>query len=518
MATKHFFGGRVIHGTEFVGYKYKFFEPGTSTQKTTYKDSALTAGNENAHPVVLDANGAAQIWFDGNADVVFYTSADVVVYSDDDINVSTTSSTSGSGNLLNNSSFETDSDADGIPDNWTRTLYTAGTFSLQTTDQFNGQKSIKFTSVGTGGGYITSTDTFAVSPSVAYTIGWAMKGTADVRNVVEVLWYQDDGSASGVTASTTVYDDSTTNPTSWTEKWYEATSPSDAAFAKVRLTGCHSSDATSGNTAYDSVVFTDLAHKRSPNTITGVLSMSGKALNLAKGASIAAAGTMNIWGTDGNLIHLTGTGTVRSFGTATQAGARRTVIADGTVIIAHDGTRIVTEGTSNITTSPDDRFEIIADTTTKHYVDYIRALGYPNHKVVVHTGNGHGSTNTKIRRFTTVLSSVGTAITRSDTAADGTYFTINEAGLYVCSYYDKNTGSASDIGITLNSGELTTNIGSQTSAGAVLGSVQAPLNGYGGVTVAFIGAPTDIIRAHTDGTPNDTTLFSRLSIHKISGL
>lgn len=378
MATKHFFGGRVIHGTEFVGYKYKFFEPGTSTPKTTYKDSALTAGNENAHPVVLDANGAAQIWFDGNADVVFYTSADVVVYSDDDINVSTTSSTSGSGNLATNGSFETDSDADGIPDNWTRTLYTAGAFSLQTTDQFNGQKSIKFTSVGTGGGYITSTDTFAVSPSVAYSIGWAMKGTADVRNVVEVLWYQDDGSASGVSASTTVYDDSTTNPTSWAEKWYEATSPSDAAFAKLRLTGCHSSDPTSGNTAYDSVVFTDLVHKRSPNTITGVVSMSGKALNLAKGTSIAAAGTMNIWGTDGNLIHLTGTGTVRSFGTATQAGARRTIIVDGTIIIAHDGTRIITEGTSNITTSPNDKFEIIADTTTKHYLEYKSASGSGN--------------------------------------------------------------------------------------------------------------------------------------------
>lgn len=293
MATKHFLGGRIILGTEFVGYKFKFFEPGTSTPKTTYKDSSLTAGNENTATVTLDANGAAQIWFDGNADVVFYTSADVVVYSDDDINVSTTASTSGTGNLIVNGSFETDADADGIPDNWTRTLYTSGTFSLQTTDQFNGQKSIKFTSTGTGGGYITSTDTFAVSPSVVYTVGWAMKGTADVRNVVEILWYQDDGSASGVTASTTAYDDSTTNPTSWTEKWYEATSPSDAAFASIRLTGCHSSDATSGNTAYDSVVFTDLVHRRGTTnftlTSTDAGAGSGPALKLYRNSASPAS-------------------------------------------------------------------------------------------------------------------------------------------------------------------------------------------------------------------------------------
>lgn len=269
MATKHFLGGRIILGTEFVGYKFKFFEPGTSTLKTTYKDSALTAGNENTSTVTLDANGAAQIWFDGNADVVFYTTADAVVYSDDDINVTSSTSSTGSGNLSINASFEDDTDADGIPDNWTRTLYSAGTFTLDTTDQFNGQKSIKFVSTGTGGGYVTSTDTFAVSPSVGYSLGFAIKSTADVRNVVEVLWYQDDGSASAVSASTTAYDNSTTNPTSWTEQWAEVLSPSDAAFAAIRLTGCHSSDATSGTARFDAVVFTDLAHKRAVNTFRG---------------------------------------------------------------------------------------------------------------------------------------------------------------------------------------------------------------------------------------------------------
>jgi hypothetical protein len=267
MAIKHFLGGRLVLGTEFAGYKIGIFEAGTSTPKTTYKDSALTVGNENTDPVVLDANGAAQIWFDGNAKAIFYTSADVVVYTDDNINLSTSDTATGSSNLVLNESFEDDTDADGIPDNWTQTLYTGGSFSVDSTTQFNGAKSVKFTSAGTGGGYITSTANFTVSPSITYSVGFALKSTdAGVRNVVEILWYQDDGTASAVTATSTIYDDSTTNPTSWTEKWYEITSPTDAAYAKVRLTGCHSSDVTSGSTWFDSVIFSRYVIKQAMNT------------------------------------------------------------------------------------------------------------------------------------------------------------------------------------------------------------------------------------------------------------
>jgi hypothetical protein len=266
MATKHFLGGRIILGTEFAGYLYRLYEPGTSTFKTTYKDANLTVGNENQTTITLDANGACQIWFDGNADSVFLTAAGVVVYSDDDVNLSDSTAETGTYNLVLNNSYEDDTDGDGIPDNWTRTLYTDGTFSVVTDTQNNGSSSIKFTSTGTGGGYIAPTNTFAVSPSVIYTVGFALKSSdAGVRNVVEMLWYKADGTASA-TSSTTVYDDSTTNPTSWTEKWYEATSPSDAYFAKIRLTGCHSSDATAGSTWYDAVYVSDSAIKRAVNT------------------------------------------------------------------------------------------------------------------------------------------------------------------------------------------------------------------------------------------------------------
>lgn len=262
MATLNFLGGRLLFGTEYVGYTINIYEPGTTTPKTTYKDSALTVGNENTATITLDANGAAQVWYSGNAKWVFKDTSGSTIYTDDNVNLSASTSATGTGNLALNPSFESDTDADGLPDNWTRTLYSGGAFTLDTTDSYGGAQSAKFTSTGTGGGYLTSESTFPVSPSVAYTIGWAMKGTADVRNTVDILWYKKDGSASGVSASTNVYDDSATNPTSWAEKWYQATSPSDAAFAAIRLTGCHSSDATSGTTRFDQVFFTDFVHSR----------------------------------------------------------------------------------------------------------------------------------------------------------------------------------------------------------------------------------------------------------------
>lgn len=367
MATINFFGGRIVLGTEFAGYKIGIFEAGTSTAKTTYTDSALTAGNENTAPVVLDANGAAQIWFSGNAKAIFYTSADVVVYTDDNVNLEASSSATGADNLILNGSFEDDADADGVPDNWTKTLYSGGAFTVDTTTQMHGSTSAKFTSTGTGGGYLTSTSTYAIKPSAVYTVGFSLKSSvADVRNVVTVYWYKADGTASA-TASTDVYDDSTTNPTSWTEKWYEATSPSDAYFAKYRLTGCHSSDATSGSTWFDDVIFMDGFKKRANNTVAGTITMSAKSLYTAEGAAVASVASCNIWTGDGNARHITGTTQIDDFATAPQAGAWQLLIFDDAVLLNHSANLNLVNAV-DYTTRAGQMVLVYADTTTQHDV------------------------------------------------------------------------------------------------------------------------------------------------------
>ena len=71
-------------GTTNNGGLVYFWEPGTSTPKTTYSDSALTT--PNAHPVVLDAAGWAVIYFSGNADLTVKDSASVTLYTQPNVN------------------------------------------------------------------------------------------------------------------------------------------------------------------------------------------------------------------------------------------------------------------------------------------------------------------------------------------------------------------------------------------------------------------------------------------------
>jgi len=72
-------------GAPLAGGKLFFYEAGTTTPKDTYTDSG--AGTANANPVILDAEGAAQVWGDGTYKVVIKDSADATLSTVDDINV-----------------------------------------------------------------------------------------------------------------------------------------------------------------------------------------------------------------------------------------------------------------------------------------------------------------------------------------------------------------------------------------------------------------------------------------------
>ncbi len=112
-------------------------------------------------------------------------------------------------------------------------------------------------------------------------------------------------------------------------------------------------------------------------TLTATTNMSGKAFNEAKGAAVASAGTTDIWTpADGNYIHITGTTTITSLGTAPQAGAERTVIFDGALTLTHNATSLILPGAANITTAAGDRAIVRADTTANMIVvAYTKASG-----------------------------------------------------------------------------------------------------------------------------------------------
>lgn len=235
-------------GAPLSGGKIYTYIAGTSTAKDTYSDHLGTT--PNANPVILDSRGEATIYWDGSYKVIVKDSADVTLYTLDNHGGGSLVDVSTQRSLVLNYSFENDDDGDGEPDNWTVTLYTNGTQTLDTSagGQIHGAKALKFTSTGTGGGYAES-DLFLVHEGQLVTSIWAMRSSdASVRNVVEIVWYDR---AQNVLSTDSLYDDSTTNPTSWTDEKGNATAPTNARFAKIRLTGCHSSNATVGSTWFD---------------------------------------------------------------------------------------------------------------------------------------------------------------------------------------------------------------------------------------------------------------------------
>ncbi len=111
--------------------------------------------------------------------------------------------------------------------------------------------------------------------------------------------------------------------------------------------------------------------------------------------------------------------------------------------------------------------------------------------------NGTGSTDDKIRLFTTTTTNVGTAFTISHGATTGTTVTLNSSGIYVFCRVDQRGASSGFFGISVNSSQRTTSITSITAADRLIHNVYL---GGGGDT-AVCTAPeylqtNDVIRPH----------------------
>jgi len=118
------------------------------------------------------------------------------------------------------------------------------------------------------------------------------------------------------------------------------------------------------------------ASKLNLATIAQSMAMSSKDFSEAKGANVASATTTEIWVTDGNFIHITGTTTITSFGTAGQAGDERTIVFDGILTLTHNATSLILPGATNITTAAGDRAIVRAETTTNaRVIVYTKADG-----------------------------------------------------------------------------------------------------------------------------------------------
>lgn len=134
--------------------------------------------------------------------------------------------------------------------------------------------------------------------------------------------------------------------------------------------------------------------------------------------------------------------------------------------------------------------------------------------VRLNTDNGYGSTNTAIRRFLNVVVNQGPDITYTDSATLGASFTINVSGVYAMSF-NGSFNAAGNIGLSLNSTQLTTNIISINVNDRLAASDSAAANGMGLCAWTGYLPAGSIVRPHTGGAPSGSEV-SQFTIARVS--
>lgn len=145
------------------------------------------------------------------------------------------------------------------------------------------------------------------------------------------------------------------------------------------------------------------------------------------------------------------------------------------------------------------------------------------HEVFVTAGNGFGSTNAVIRRYTNTRINVGTAITYADSATLGGSFTINETGLYMMAVTDTFSGGSSQFGITRNSvatGGISTIAAGDIATTFLIMTGHSTANIPSTATVVAYLVAGDVIRMASNDASQDNTqeVRSNFRIVKVGSL
>lgn len=149
--------------------------------------------------------------------------------------------------------------------------------------------------------------------------------------------------------------------------------------------------------------------------------------------------------------------------------------------------------------------------------DVVHVRGRQKQQMLLHTGNGQGSTNTKIRRWTTTEIGTGTAIVAADSASLGGSFTIAESGDYAITRNDLNSAGAIGYGVSKNSNQLTTDFFTITQSHTTGVKVITPAANFANtgsdVVACVVG---DVLRGHDGSTvANGTASSSFIHIIKL---
>jgi hypothetical protein len=138
---------------------------------------------------------------------------------------------------------------------------------------------------------------------------------------------------------------------------------------------------------------------------------------------------------------------------------------------------------------------LIVSLVIGYKLDIVKAYTAPpclESEVIVDTGNGFGSSNTKIRRFTNIDVNTGSDITYVDSSTDGGTFTINTNGMYSISYTDYRGDTGDSAAITVNTTSISSGVGGNANIPCLFSP--NPTN-VGSCSAIVILSATDIVRA-----------------------
>lgn len=144
-----------------------------------------------------------------------------------------------------------------------------------------------------------------------------------------------------------------------------------------------------------------------------------------------------------------------------------------------------------------------------------RATLATRNRIMVQQGNGYGSTNNVIRRFKNIVG-YSSGVIYVDDPVDGASFKVVVSGLYAVSFTD-SFNAISNVGISLNSSNLTTGITNLSDPSVVVGiSTTSAANFKATATALLDLVPTDVVRPHNDGDSGSAVdKFSSFTIMQV---
>lgn len=304
---------------------------GPVTRKATYTTAEATTSN--GYSFTLDARGEADVWWDGLYYIEVYKSAAEgggLVFTLDNYGSQSTATTTAP-NAIINGSFENGVTGSGSPQDWGITTYTGSSFLVDTTSVAHGAHSAKGVSTGSGGAVLL-TNAFTACSELE-SIFWRFftkASVANMRNVVEILWYD---SAQVYISSTSLYDDSATNPTSWTMFSGVSVPVATALYYRVQVTLGHPSVATVGSSWADGFEFGTAPRVETGNTwqkaqvFSAPITANG-AIASNGALTVGAAGSLSL--TNGSTGNVWTTGDVK-LTLKTTADSGWVIMDDGTI-------------------------------------------------------------------------------------------------------------------------------------------------------------------------------------------